>query len=62
MTPLKLPPWRHVKSRQIGDYTFSEHADGFDDCLSLIIDILDAAEVPYVEPGHIKPDEAAKYE
>lgn len=47
---IRLPPRRYIKDRGVSDYTYSAHADGFDDCLEEIICILDLYGIPFQEP------------
>jgi hypothetical protein len=45
-----LPPRRYLKSRAMGDATYSEHSEGWDDCLHEVCDALTKAGVPFVIP------------
>ena len=47
---IRLPPRRYIKDRGVSDYTYSAHADGFDDCLEEIMTLLDVAGIDYQEP------------
>ena len=49
---IKLPPYRYIKDRSVSDYTYSEHADGYDDCLTDIMVLLDDAGIEYEGPAH----------
>jgi len=42
-----LPRRRHIKSRAVSDYTFSEHAEGWDDCLEEVMQLLDLYGIPF---------------
>jgi hypothetical protein len=44
-----LPPLRHIKSRAVSDYTFSEHAEGWDDAVHEMAQWLDLVGIPYDE-------------
>lgn len=61
-SPVILPPWHYLKSRKLGDYTFSQHAEGWDSCMVAVICALQESKVQFVYPPCITPDEAAKYE
>jgi hypothetical protein len=45
-----LPLLRHIKSRAVSDYTFSEHAEGWDDAVHEMAQWLDLVGIPYDEP------------
>ena len=45
-----LPRRRHIKSRAVSDYTFSEHAEGWDDCLEEVMQLLDLYGIPFDDP------------
>jgi len=47
---IPLPPRRYIKDRSISDYTYSEHADGFDDCLEEVMQRLDLYGIKFEEP------------
>lgn len=49
-TPVILPPWHFLKSRKVSDYTYSQHAEGWDDCLVHVISSLKEAQVQFVNP------------
>jgi hypothetical protein len=53
----RLPPYRYIKDRSVSDYTYSAHADGYDDCLHDIMALLDAAGISYDKPDCITTDE-----
>ena len=48
---IELPPSRYIKDRGVSGYTYSEHADGYDDCLEEITQLLDLHGIPYQESG-----------
>lgn len=54
---IKLPPYRYIKDRSVSDYTYSEHADGYDDCLTDIMGILEQAGIPFARPDYITKDQ-----
>jgi hypothetical protein len=45
-----LPRRRHIKDRAVSDYTYSEHAEGWDDCLEEVMQLLDLYGIPFDEP------------
>jgi hypothetical protein len=45
-----LPLLRHIKSRAVSDYTFSEHVEGWDDCVWEMVAWLKHAGIPYDDP------------
>jgi len=47
---IKLPPRRYIKDSGVSDYN-SAHADGYDDCLEEITQLLDLHGIPYQESG-----------
>jgi hypothetical protein len=57
---IRLPPYRYIKDRSVSDYTYSAHADGYDDCLTEIMDLLDRAGIAYDKPELITRDELAE--
>lgn len=57
---IRLPPYRYIKDRSVSDYTYSSHADGYDDCLTDVICALDAAGYVFEEPHKITKDELQK--
>lgn len=56
----RLPPYRYIKDRAVSDYTYSAHADGYDDCLTEIMDLLDRAGISYDKPECITMEELAE--
>ncbi len=54
---IRLPPYRYIKDRSVSDYTYSAHADGYDDCLSDIMELLDRSGISYDKPDCITKDE-----
>ena len=48
---LRLPARRHIKDRKVSDYTYSEHAEGWDDCLEEVAQLLDLHGIPFEMPG-----------
>ena len=62
MTTVKLPPWHHIKSRMVSDYTFSEHAEGWDDCLAAVMARLTLAGIQFDEPLPITVAQSMDYE
>ena len=48
---IRLPPYRYIKDRSVSDYTYSAHADGYDDCLEDIAQLLDLHGIPFEMPG-----------
>ena len=48
---IKLPALRHIKSRAVSDYTFSDHAEGWDDAVLEMAQWLDLCGIPYEEPA-----------
>lgn len=45
-----LPPRKYLKDRAISDDTFSEYAQGWDDALYAVMDILKKMGIPFVQP------------
>ncbi len=57
---IRLPPYRYIKDRSVSDYTYSAHADGYDDCLTDVMALLDAAGYVYEEPVNCTKDDLRK--
>lgn len=56
---IRLPPYRYIKDRSVSDYTYSAHADGYDDCLTEIMDLLDRDGISYDKPDRVTKEELA---
>ena len=65
---IHLPPYRYIKDRSVSDYTYSDHAQGYDDALDDVRLVLLQARIQHEpirdctkddlrESGHLDHDD-----